>query len=147
MEAKEKYFEYFGKFRAALMGEQTANDIIGLMEEYASDKVAESNEWVRIEAERLEWSLKTFTEATPISSLRKCESEIKEIEQDILMNQKNPEEYADAMMCLLDSAGRQGITLQDIFQFYVDKTAINKARTWRKNPDNSYSHVKPTAQD
>jgi hypothetical protein len=96
----------------------------------------------QLEAERLAWSLETFTEATPISSLRKLESEIKEIESDINAGIKNPEEYADALMCLFDSAGRHGIFPDEIFEAYATKTEKNKARTWTKNADNSYSHVK-----
>lgn len=97
---------------------------------------------VELEADRLEWSLRTFPKATPISSLRKLESEIKEIETDINNGVKNPTEYADALMVLFDSAGRQGITPNDIFKAFAEKLAINKARQWSKNPDNSYSHIK-----
>jgi hypothetical protein len=97
---------------------------------------------IELEKERLEWSLKTFPEATPISSLRKLESEIKEIEVDIIGNNKNPEEYADALMCLLDSAGRQGILVEEILQSFAIKFEKNKVRKWKKNPDNSYSHIK-----
>jgi hypothetical protein len=100
-----------------------------------------------IEAERFEWSIKTFPEATPIGSLRKLEEEIKEIEEDINNGVKNPMEYADAMMCLLDSAGRQGISVEDILGAFKEKIAINKNRTWKKNPDNSYSHIKQVAAE
>jgi len=95
-----------------------------------------------LEAQRLEWSKATFNEATPISSLRKLESEIKEIEQDIIDGKRIPEEYADALMCLFDSAGRQGIFPDEIFEAFAIKLEKNKARVWSKNPDNSYSHVK-----
>lgn len=99
---------------------------------------------LQLEKERLEWSLKTFTEATSISSLRKCEAEIKEIEEAIILKTpsgKLAEEYVDALMCLLDSAGRNGILLQEIIAIYERKFEINKKRTWKKNPDNSYSHI------
>lgn len=97
---------------------------------------------IELEEVRLRWSLETFKEATPTSSLNKCRSEIDEIEQDISNGIKRPEEYADAIMCLFDSAGRQGITVQEILESYRKKIEINKTRTWVKNPDNSYSHVK-----
>lgn len=97
---------------------------------------------IQLEAERLAWSLKTFPEATSISSLRKLETEIKEIESDILAGIRQPEEYADALMCLFDSAGRQGIFPEEIYEEYAKKFEINKNRKWVKNPDNSYSHVK-----
>lgn len=99
---------------------------------------------IELEKERLEWSLKTFPEATPIASLRKLEEEIGEIEVSIVEKYKDPTEYADALMCLFDSAGRHGITVEEIFKAFKEKLAINKTRTWKKNPDNSYSHVKPT---
>ncbi|WP_162242733.1 dATP/dGTP pyrophosphohydrolase domain-containing protein [Dyadobacter sp. Leaf189] len=95
-----------------------------------------------METERLAWSLKTFADATPISSLRKLESEIAEIEKNIEGGIKDPEEYADAMMCLLDSAGRDGITVAEILSAFEIKLDKNKLRKWRKNPDDSYSHVK-----
>lgn len=95
-----------------------------------------------LEKERFEWSLKTFAKATAISSLRKLEEEIKEIEADIMAGKKNPEEYADALMCLFDSAGRFGISPEMIFSAFRDKLVKNKNRTWFKNPDNTYSHNK-----
>jgi hypothetical protein len=97
---------------------------------------------IKLERERLEWSLKTFTEATAISSLRKLEAEIKEIESDINAGVKEPEEYADALMCLFDSAGRHGITVEDIIKSFAIKLEKNKKRTWHKNDDNTYSHIK-----
>jgi hypothetical protein len=97
---------------------------------------------LQIEQQRLEWSLKTFIEATPVSSLRKLESEIKEIEENIVAGIRDPEEYADALMCLLDSAGRQEIYADQIFEAFANKFEKNKTRTWKKNPDNSYSHIK-----
>jgi hypothetical protein len=97
---------------------------------------------IELEKERLEWSLKTFPEATPIGSLRKLESEIEEIEVNIVEGFKEPIEYADALMCLFDAAGRDGISVEEIFKAFEEKLAINKKRVWAKNPDNSYSHVK-----
>lgn len=97
---------------------------------------------LELEEQRLKWSLETFPEATPISSLRKLEEEIKEIEANINAGKKDPEEYADALKCLLDSAGRDGIFLPEIIRAFAVKLEKNKQRKWKKNPDNSYSHVK-----
>lgn len=94
-----------------------------------------------LERERFAWSMETFTEATAVSSLRKLESETKEIEADILNGSDPTEEYADALMCLFDSAGRHGITVERITEAFAKKLEVNKARIWRKNPDDSYSHV------
>lgn len=102
----------------------------------------------QLEAERLEWSKKTFGEATPISSIRKLESELKEVEQhlEVLAFDRNQteltEEYADCLMCLFDSAGRVDILPDDIFDAFAKKLEKNKSRKWVKNIDNSYSHIK-----
>jgi hypothetical protein len=103
-----------------------------------------SNQIQNLESERFKWSLETFKEATAISSLRKLETEIVEIEAEIVANRISalPMEYADALMCLFDSAGRIGITPNQIFEAFATKLQINKARVWVKNADNSYSHVK-----
>lgn len=95
-----------------------------------------------LENERLKWSMEVFTEATPQSSLEKLKEEIKEIEANIAIGNKDPEEYADATMCLWDSAGRDGITIYQIFKAFGHKLNVNKGRKWKKNPDNSYSHIK-----
>lgn len=97
---------------------------------------------IELEIERWEWSCGTFPEATAISSLRKLEEEIKEIEADINSGIQNPEEYADAMMCLLDSAARHGISVIEVLEAFKQKHKKNKKRKWVKNADNSYSHVK-----
>lgn len=104
-----------------------------------------SADLLEIEKERMDWALATFPESTAQSSLNKCREEIREIEADIQNGRKNPEEYADAMMCLFDSAGRQGITPEDILMAYYSKLQVNKRRKWSKNPDNSYSHLKVQA--
>ncbi len=107
---------------------------------------------IKLEAERLEWSLKNFPDATPRSSIYKLRSEIKEVLK-LLSKFENMqeqdgdmvniiEEYADCLMCLFDSAGRFGITPEDMFWSFERKLEINKNRVWKKNPDNTYSHVK-----
>lgn len=97
---------------------------------------------LELERQRYEWSLKTFPEATAISSLKKLRTEIDEIEYDLANGERRPEEYADALMCLFDSAGRNGIFPSEIFKAFEAKLAVNKSRTWVKNADNSYSHIK-----
>ena len=105
---------------------------------------------IELEKERLEWSLKTFPDATAFSSLRKLEDEIKEVELafehttiDGFDKEALTEEYADCLMCLFDSAGRTGISVEDIVQSFAIKLEKNKNRSWKKNADNTYSHVKP----
>jgi NTP pyrophosphatase (non-canonical NTP hydrolase) len=105
-----------------------------------------------LEAERLEWSLKNFPDATPKSSIMKLREESKEVLKEISRLEKFPdgdegladltEEYADCLMCLFDSAGRAGVSPDEIFEAFAEKLEINKSRVWKKNPDNTYSHVK-----
>jgi NTP pyrophosphatase (non-canonical NTP hydrolase) len=100
-----------------------------------------------LENERLQWSLKTFPEATPISSLRKLEKEMEEVEQHLndpghFDRDELIEEYADCLMCLFDSAGRLGIPISEITAAFAIKLIKNKNRKWIKNPDNTYSHIK-----
>jgi len=97
-----------------------------------------------LEAERLEWSTETFRQATPLSSLLKLHEEVKEVIEALgnLDVDAITEEYADCLMCLFDSAGRLGISLDEIFDAFAKKLVKNKARVWSKNPDNTYSHVK-----
>ena len=99
--------------------------------------------FIELEKERSEWSNKIFTEATPLSSLRKAQEEIHEIRVDLHEGEPKAEEYADAIMCLFDSAQRAGLTANDIRDAYEKKNHINiYERTWKKNPDNTYSHIK-----
>lgn len=119
--------------------------VLESMEEY-------KNQWCNfltaIEKERLKWSLETFPEATAVSSLTKLLEEVEEIKKEIEMEQSFTTkdniatEYADALMCLFDSAGRHGITTDEITSAYAVKFAKNKNRKWVKNPDNTYSHIK-----
>ena len=105
-----------------------------------------------LEADRFEWSIKMFPNATPRSSMLKLRSEVKEVLKEITRLEKLPDgddglydlsiEYADCLMCLFDSAGRAGVSVDEIFESFEEKLEINKNRVWKKNPDNTYSHVK-----
>lgn len=97
---------------------------------------------ISLEKERFQWSQRTFPEATPEGSLAKAREELGEIEQDVKNNIKEPIEFADAIMCLFDAAARLGMDATVIMKAYSKKIEINKNRTWKKNPNNSYSHVK-----
>jgi NTP pyrophosphatase (non-canonical NTP hydrolase) len=105
---------------------------------------------IQLEKERFEWSVKTFTEATALSSLLKLKSEIDEVEvylngnmdPDVVNWPESIEEYADCLMCLCDSFHRAGIPVEQVLLAFDKKTEKNKNRIWKKNPDNSYSHVK-----
>jgi hypothetical protein len=95
--------------------------------------------------EHLAFTTSTFTETTPMSSLEKCEDEIKEVKQ--LLNGDNvfpphelTEEYVDCVMCLLDSMARAGIDLDTFRAAFSRKVKINNVRSWKKNENNYYSH-------
>jgi len=106
----------------------------------------------QLEKERLDWSFINFPDATPSSSMVKLQGEIKEVLKEIKKLEKLPDgdegledlsmEYADCLMCLFDSAGRAGLSVDDIFESFAEKLEINKNRIWTKNADNTYSHVK-----
>lgn len=100
---------------------------------------------IELEAERLEWSKKTFTEATALSSLEKLADEMEEVAHELQHGHPGEmlaEEYADCLMCLFDSAGRAGLLPEKIFEAFEKKLEKNKARVWVKNANNTYSHVK-----
>ena len=99
-----------------------------------------------LEAIRLNWSLEVFSEATALSSLQKLKEEIKEVELSLSFHPNNiadlHEEYADCLMCLFDSAGRAGVTPNQIFEAFRLKLKKNQERKWVKNQNNTYSHIK-----
>ncbi len=96
--------------------------------------------------EFLIFSLETFSEATAESSLEKLRGEAREVEIELEAQNTSKarlaDEYADCLMCLLDSAQRAGVGPRRLLSAFQEKVAINKARTWTRNPDNTYSHVK-----
>lgn len=91
-----------------------------------------------------EWSLPIFKEATALSSLEKCDEEIKEVANEIQHGGIHLvlEEYVDCFMCLFDSAARAGYTPLKIKEAFAIKLAKNKARKWVMNKNKTYSHVK-----
>lgn len=92
--------------------------------------------------EFLKWSMPTFSGATPMSSMKKLREEIDEVQIDLVyrVNENLPEEYADCLMCLLDSAARAGITVEHLKYAFQKKLEVNKKRTWVKKPNNTYDH-------
>jgi hypothetical protein len=91
-------------------------------------------------ADHAEWSQKTFgSDAVkdwtgPIAHLRKELCEIEEQPAD-------REEWADALLLLLDGARRAGFNVQGLMLAAEDKLAINKRRVWGEpNADGSVEH-------
>jgi hypothetical protein len=98
--------------------------------------------FIALESLRMAWSEKTFPEATATSAIAKCKEELKEIEVNLQKGIKDPEEYADALMCLFDSAGRDGISARKILYAFERKFYKNISRRWQHNGDGTYSHLK-----
>lgn len=99
--------------------------------------------------EFVKFSLTTFKEASASTSLRKLVGELAEVEFAIREEDSKDAlavEYADCVMCLFDSAARVEVSPDKLIAAFIKKVAINKARTWSKNPDGTYSHVKSTNQ-
>ena len=122
--------------------QKNANEVLEMYELEVYDKYLKSI--YQLEEERYAWSLATFPEASALGSLKKLKEEVDEIEVNIYQGERDVMEYADCLMCLFDSARRQEnpITISEIFDAFEKKLEINKKRTWTKNDNGSYSHVK-----
>jgi hypothetical protein len=95
--------------------------------------------------EHLEFTSTTFPKGTAIGGLLHAKREIEEIVSDINTGadlHALSTEYADAIFCIIDSANRSGVSLDNIISAGALKLMINKARKWKDNGDGSYSHVK-----
>lgn len=97
----------------------------------------------------VEWAIPTFAESTPYSSLQKLSDEIAEVMEAFATRDTYTDgehvlcmEYADCLMCIIDSAARSGISIEAIKAMFKIKLRINKKRGWIKNIDNTYSHIK-----
>lgn len=96
--------------------------------------------------EHLDFTSKTFPKGTSKGALLHAEREIKEVFEEIEMQEVNKQrlciEYADIFGCITDSANRAGIKFEDIISAWKEKLEINKSREWKDNGDGSYSHLK-----
>lgn len=90
--------------------------------------------------ERKEFSLKTFgsvEERDHTAPLLHLKKEI----QELIDNSDDELEWADVFLLLIDAADRKaGYTIDDLVNFASKKLAINKARTWIKQPDGTFRH-------
>ena len=93
----------------------------------------------------LTWTSKTFPKGTSKGALLHAHREIDEVIQDIdnkAPHDQKTAEYADVMFCLVDSAHREGISIEDIVNAGWEKLKKNRQRMWKDNGDGSYSHIK-----
>lgn len=51
-------------------------------------------------------------------------------------------EAADVFMCLLGALNYKGLSVQDFTLAVEHKLSINRKRTWYKNPDGTWQHIK-----
>lgn len=90
-----------------------------------------------MQREIAEWADKVFPARTPHGSLSKLVLE--EIPEFITSKMKDPHEYADLVIMILDIAHLQGI---DVEQAVHEKMAINRGRNWKMDPGTGFmSHV------
>ena len=94
----------------------------------------------------LDFTSNVFPKGTAKCGLIHLRSEIEEVmaelETEDTADSKLVEEYADCLMCLIDSANRAGITPAVLFRMMEYKICINEDRKWKYNGDGSYSHIK-----
>ena len=92
-------------------------------------------------ADRNKFSIQTFgtiEQRNHVGPLMHLKKEIEEV-----INAPNDRlEWADCFLLLLDAAFRNGYSMQDLIDFGIEKLEINKKRTWTKNKDGTFSHVK-----
>lgn len=112
------------------------------VEEIASKFVAATSEWMK-------WTKDNFPRSGAKSSLIHLQEEIKEVLEaiDDPASYTHHEgitlmEFADCMICLLTASGKSGFTILQLFKAIMNKMQTNYKRTWRLNPDDTYSHVK-----
>ena len=99
--------------------------------------------FIELETERREWSQSTF-DSSALGSLAKVESEAQEVRENLVKGVDDIEEITDLIMASFDVLMRSGFTLDQFKESYAKKLKINQGRTWEKNEDGSYSHVKIT---
>jgi len=96
--------------------------------------------------EHTSFSLRTFDGETPFTSLLKLGKELEELNveltRDVIDHSALIEEYVDCIMCLLSSAARADVNIEDLHKMFEKKVTKNINRKWIKNPDGTYSHDK-----
>ena len=138
-----RYSEAMQTFRELAFGTpigSASSEFHNLLAE-ALNRLETPSTFERIEEGRFAWSLKTFPDATPESSLAHAKDEMREIKDSLSFGSPDIVEYVDAVMLLMDSLQRAGFTLLDFTNAYVLKAFENTTRTWVKLENGSYKHV------
>lgn len=94
-----------------------------------------------------EWSAQTFPMGTALGALIHAGRELEEVRFELAKpshlfnNLTAAMEYADLIFCVMDSARRAGVSIEDIIDAGRHKLERNKHREWKYNGDGSYSHI------
>lgn len=73
-----------------------------------------------------------------LGPLHHLQEEVKEL----IDNPDDELEWADCFLLLLDAARRKGHSVDDLVRFANAKLEINKKRSWKKDDNNVFKHVK-----
>lgn len=89
------------------------------------------------------WSVMQFAKADEFVSLNKAKKEIDELELELGCGDDRAalDEYADVFLCLFHSAKKKGFSVTQVLNAIHEKAEINYKREWRKNDDDTYSHI------
>lgn len=101
-----------------------------------------------IQQDYLKWALYTF-DTTALSAIIHLDREVDELYNEVLFDGEDPyslengiSEVADIQMLLWYICQKLNISNEDLEKAIQEKLKINRKRTWIKNEDGSYSHVK-----
>ena len=94
----------------------------------------------------MRWAVKTFERSNSFTSLDKAEKELEELKMALVYGSDSRfklHEYVDVMMCLLHSAAKEGFTMDQITEAFIEKANINYNREWVLDEGGwTYSHKK-----
>jgi NTP pyrophosphatase (non-canonical NTP hydrolase) len=105
--------------------------------------VTEGEEWSNLIQSFIAFCNETFPDLTPLISLEKLKDEMDELANELIHGHEDLlDEYSDCLMCLISSASLAGYGENDMRLAFAKKLMKNKARTWKRNENGTYSHVK-----
>lgn len=122
----------------------------------SSEIVAGAPNVEKVFTDWMKLSRELFPESSALTSVAKLKEETGELENVLRVIENRAvhhsvpsellkimalDEFSDCLMCLLDSVGKSGFTVDDLVTAFEKKMLENKYRIWQKNPDGTYSHV------
>lgn len=91
------------------------------------------------------WSVEKFGDCLAVAPLTHLSKEVRETINAILFDEPDESirmEFADCFILLMQSAHKFGLSFEDVFNAAKKKMEINKRRTWGRNNDGTYGHIK-----